>query len=428
MNKKNTYIFPLIVIGVLFGIFGLLTWINSILIPYFQIGLELTNFEAFLVTFASYSAYFIMAIPSAFVLNKTGYKRGISLGLVVMAVGTILFLPAAYSRAYILFLIGLFITGTGMALLQTAVNPYIVLLGPQESAAQRIGFMGLSNKVSGILGQRILGTVFLLDATVIINQIRDVSNAEKESILDNYILKVVDPYLIITGGLILLAIGVFFISLPEVDEGKSAHEVVDESSSKIRLKDLFKFPYLILGIIALFFEGACEVIPIDGVIVYSRSLGIPLDTARHFAEYTLYCMTLGYLASILLIPRYLSQQKALSLCAITGVILTVAVFLTNGITSAVLMILMGFISAWFWGTIWGLAIHNLGKYTKFGSALMLMAILGGGFFPLIFGSLIDTFSFRPQISVLMLIPCYLYLLYYAVRGHKVNKWGELLRR
>jgi len=363
-----------------------------------------------------------MAIPSAFILRRTGYKKGISLGLLVMAAGTILFLPAAYSRVYIIFLAGLFITGTGMVLLQTAVNPYVVIIGPQESAARRISFMGLSNKIAGIAGQRILGSVFLVDATLIVNKIGSADPAEKESILDKYVLKVIDPYLVITGVLIILAVIVFLSSLPEVEEEGPEDYPLSKDTGRVYAGGILKYPYLILGIIALFVEGACEVIPIDGVIVYSRSLGISLNEARHFAEYTLYCMLLGYTASILLVHKYISQQKALFLCSLSGIMLSLAAFSTTGMTSVTFIISMGFVSAWFWGTIWGLAIRKLGNYTKIGSALMLMSVIGGGIFPLIFGSLIDISPAYPQFAVLMLIPCYMYLFFYAVKGHKIKRW------
>ncbi len=418
MNGTKPYIYPLVIIGVIFGTFGFITWVNSILIPYFQIGLQLSNFESFLVTSASYSAYLFMALPSASVLRRTGYRKGMSLGLVIMAIGTFLFIPAALSRIYLVFLVGLFVTGTGMILLQTAVNPYVVLIGPQESAAQRIGFMGFSNKIAGILSQRILGGIFLVDASVIINRIREANSIQKEIILKDYILKVIDPYLVITGILILLAILLFFSSLPEVKED----EEKPSGPKKLKMKGIFHYPYLVLGIIALFVDGACEVIPIDGVIVYARSMGISIDIARNFAEYTLYCMVLGYLGSIIFIPKYISQQTALLLCSIAGISLSISAFFTHGMTSVILIISMGFVSAWLWGTIWGLAIHGLGKYTKTGSAFMLMSVVGGGLFPLIFGTLLDQFTAYPQTAILMLIPCYFYLFFYATKGYKIKSW------
>lgn len=423
MASSKSYVYPLVVIGILFGALGFITWVNGVLIPYFQLGLELTHVQSFLVTFASYGAYFIMSIPSAFVLRRTGYKKGISLGLIVMAVGSILFLPAANYRIYGMFLTGLFVTGTGMALLQTAVNPYIVIMGPQESAAQRIGFMGVSNKVAGILSQSVLGTFFLVGASEITKSLAVASPEEKEMILGDYVRRVEGPYLIITIVLLLLSVFIFFSGLPEVKEkGEDTDLKLKTSVEKVKVVGIFKFPYLILGIIALFVSGACEVIPIDGVISYAGSLGIPLDDARYFGAYSLYCMVFGYILSIVLIPKYISQERALLYVSITGVILSLLSYFSSGMTAVVFIITMGFVSAWLWGTIWGLAIRQLGRYTKLGSAVLMMSVVGGGIFPLIFGSLLDVFPRYPQSAILMLVPCYLYLSFYAVRGSKITQW------
>lgn len=421
MSKPKSYLYPMVILGILFFVFGFITWVNGILIPYFQICLELSNTEAFMVASASYAAYFFMAIPSAWVLKYTGYKKGMVIGLIVMALGTITFIPAAYTRTYLTFLTGLFITGTGLALLQTAANPYVAIVGPVKSTAQRIGFMGLSNKIAGIMSQRIIGAIFLLNADSIIASISNVSAQERARILDEYVLKVVNPYLVITGILLLLGVMIFFSKLPEINESESSS---DESSivEKSSKTSAVQYPYLVLGVIALFVAGACEVIPIDGIIVYSRSLGIPLEEARHFSEYTLYAMLLGYLASIMLIPKYLSQQGALMTCALLGLVLTLGAYFSDGMTSIYCLILMGFGAAWLWGTIWGLAIHDLGEHTKMGAALLLMSVVGGGIFPLIFGGLIDLNPEYSQTSVLMLIPCFLYLLFYAIWGYKINNW------
>ncbi len=418
--KSKSYLYPLTILAILFFVFGFITWVNGILIPYFQICLELTNFQSQWVAFAAYIAYFVMAVPSAWVLKHTGYKKGMVLGLVVMATGTLLFIPAAYARTYSLFLFGLFVTGTGLALLQTAANPYVAIIGPIESTAQRIGFMGLSNKIAGILSQRILGAIFLLDADVIINSISNVSAREKAGILDNYILKVVNPYIVITLILLLLAVMIFFSKLPEINDGTNE----PQQESQLSKSGVFHYPYLILGVLALFVSGACEAIPVDGIIIYSRALGIPLQEARHFGEYTLYAMLAGYLAQTILIPKYLSQHKALALCAVLGIVLSIGAYLTNGMTSVIFIIFMGFAAAWLWGTIWGLAIRDLGRFTKVGSALLLMSVVGGGVFPLLFGRLIDINPDRPQISILILVPCYLILLFYGTRGYRVTTWKK----
>lgn len=425
MTKAKAYVYPLTIIGILFFAFGFLTWINGILIPYFQICLELSNVQASLVAFAVYIAYFVMALPSAGILKFTGYKKGMVLGLIVMAVGTAVFVPAAYLRTYSLFLTGLFITGAGVTLLQTAVNPYVAIIGPMESTAQRIGFMGLANKFAGILGIGILGSIFLLDADNVIANVGKATIAQKSQILDAYVLKVVTPYIVITIVLLLLALMIFFSKMPEITETpKQDMEDADKESKS----SVFHYPYLILGVLGLFFSAACEGIPIDGIIIYSRALGIPVEEARHFTQYTLYAMVAGYLASTILIPRYLSQQRALQLCAVWGIALTLGSYFNEGLISIYCLILTGFGSAFLWGTIWGLSIRELGKYTKVGSAMLLMSVVGGGIFPAIFGKLLDDNISYPQNAVLLLIPCYLVLLFFSSLGYRMESWKTFSRK
>jgi glucose/galactose transporter len=419
MEAKKGYLYSLSIIGILFFVFGFITWLNGILIPYFQICLELTNFQSLWVAFASFIAYFFMAIPAAWILKFTGYKKGMVLGLVIMAVGTIMFIPAAYTRTYFLFLFGLFVTGTGLALLQTAANPYIAIVGPVESTAQRTSFMGIANKVAGIISQRVLGAIFLFNADSIIASTSNIPNTKKNAILDNYALKVIEPYLVITIILALLAFIILFSKLPEVND-----EDNQDASEKNISKGLLHYPYFILGIITLFFSEGCEVIAIDGIILYGRALGIPIELARFFTEYTLYAMLAGYLLGIMLIPKYLKQHTALQISSAWSIIMVLCSFFSNGIWSVYFMAGMGLGTALFWGTIWGLSIKNLGKRTKFGAALLIMAVSGGAIIPLIFGWLIDINPSHPQNAVLMLLPCLIILFTFSTWGYKINYWKK----
>lgn len=200
---------PLIMIGILFFVFGFVTWVNSVLIAFFKDAFDLNNFQSLLVTSAFFISYFVMAIPSSWVLAKTGFKNGMSFGLLAMAAGTLLFIPAAKVENYGLFLVGLFVIGTGLALLQTASNPYVTILGPSESAAQRISVMGICNKVAGILSQVIFGGLLLSSAA---------GSAKLET--------VIMPYGIMTAILVALALWVRFSSLPEVEAEETEEEKV----------------------------------------------------------------------------------------------------------------------------------------------------------------------------------------------------------
>jgi MFS transporter, FHS family, L-fucose permease len=423
MTSRNSYIFPLSVITLIFFVFGFIIWLNGILIPYFQICLELNNFQASLVVFAAYIAYFVMALPSARILQFTGYKKGMVLGLFVMSLGTVLFIPAAYTRTYGLFLSGLFVTGTGLTLLQAAVNPYVANIGPIQSTAQRVGFLGLANKIAGIFSITVLGSLFLLNADDIIASIGKAGITERARILDLYALKIVGPYIVISSVLLLLAALIYFSNLPEINESKVesdgiARELKPRSS-------IFHYPWLILGVISMLFAISCEIIPVDGIIIYSRSLGIPIEEARHFPTYTLVAMLLGYLSSIILIPKYLSQNRALQLCAVWGILLSIGSFLGAGRISIYCLILTGVGTAMLWGTIWGLSLRELGKYTKIGSAMLLMGIIGGAVLPVLFGRLIDHNPHYPQNAVLILIPFYLILLAFSSWGYRLDSWSLL---
>jgi MFS transporter, FHS family, L-fucose permease len=420
MNHSKYYTLSLTIITFIFFVFGFIIWVNGILIPYFQICLELNNFQASLVIFAANIAYFIMALPSAWVLEKTKYKNGMVLGLLIMTIGTLMFIPAAYTRTYSLFLTGLFVTGTGLTLLQAAVNPYIAILGPIESTAQRVGFLGLANKSVGIFSVTVLGSIFLLKADDIIAKINTVNALEKANILDEYALKIVNPYLIITAVLLLMALVIYFSKLPEIDDSKTEVEGI---SVEIESRDsVFQYPYLVLGVVTMFFASICEVIPVDSIIIYSRAIGLSIGDSRIYPVYALVAMLAGYFATIILIPKYISQHKTLQFTAYWGILLSLCSYFTEGKTAILLVALMGFGTAMLWGTIWGLSMRGLGKYTKIGGAMILMGIIGGAILPLLFGKLVDINPQHPQNAILIMIPIYLVILCYGIWGYKLEYW------
>lgn len=418
--KTKSYYLPLAIIALIFFAFGFILWLNGILIPYFKIFMELTNSQASLVVFAFYIAFFVMAIPSAWILKRTGYKKGLALGLAVMASGAFIFIPAAYTRTYGIFLTGLFIIGAGLTLVQTAANPYVAIIGPIESTARRVGFLGLANKTAGILSILVLSSIFLVDADDIIAKASVATLQEKTDIFNLYAMKIVNPYILITSILVLLAVLVYFSNLPEINEEKLPS---GETGGEIKpRKSIFHFPWLILGVITMFFSSSCEVIPIDGIILYSRSLGLSIEESRHLPIYTLVVMLMGYFTSIILIPKYLSQNKLLLLCSIWGISLSLGAYFSSGITSVYFLILTGFATAMFWGTIWGLSLRGLGKFTKIGGAMLLMGVIGGAVSPVIFGKLLDYNTHLPQNALLILIPFYLVLFAFSAWGYRLDNW------
>ena len=390
---------PLMMIGILFFVFGFITWVNSVLIAFFKDAFQLNNFDSLLVTFAFFISYFVMAIPSSWVLAKTGFKRGMSLGLLSMAIGTLLFIPAAKMANYPMFLFGLFVIGTGLALLQTASNPYVTILGPSESAAKRISVMGICNKVAGILSQFIFGGLFLSSGLV--------GNEKLNT--------VITPYGIMTVILIILAIWVWFSSLPEVE----AEEIKQENDS---VKDsVWSYPNLVLGLVAFFLYVGVEVIAGDTIINYGVSQGFDKDVAKIFTTYTLYGMLVGYIVGILFIPKYLSQQKALNYSAILGIVFSIGTIFFTGFTSVLCLALLGLANALMWPALWPLAIQGLGKFTKLGSALIIMMISGGALLPLLYGKIADQIG-DTQKAYIIMIPCYIFIYFYATIGHKKSSW------
>jgi len=415
-NSKKTYIISISIIGLLFFIFGFVTWLNGILIPYLQIACELTNFQALFVAFAFYISYTVMALPSSWILKKTGFKNGMMVGLLVMAVGTIIFVPAAQTRIYGIFLIGLFIMGTGLAILQTASNPYITIIGPRESAAKRISIMGIANKVAGALAPLILAYFILSDGDAFVENLKTLDETAKVLALDELAARVIMPYVVMTVVLVLLGVMMRFAPLPEIEEEED-ESTSDESTSKT---NIFQFPSLILGVLALFVYVGAEVIAGDTIIRYGISLGIPIDTAKVFTSLTLASMIVGYILGIILIPRYLSQQKALTISAVLGVVFSIAAIYSPPMISVTFVALLGLANALVWPAIWPLALHGLGKFIKTGSALLIMAIAGGAILPLVWGKLADDYS--SQAAYWVMIPLYLFIYFYAVKGHKLSSW------
>ncbi len=405
-NKNNNYLGPLIIIGILFFVFGFVTWVNATLISFFRKAFSLDNTSSYLVTFAFFISYTIMALPSSVVLKKTGFKNGMALGLLIMAVGTLIFIPAAQMASYPLFLVGLFTIGIGLTLLQTASNPYVTILGPKESAAQRISFMGIANKLAGVISQYIFAGILLAGGAVALS-------AEEE------LKKVEVPYLVLTVVLVVLAIVVRTTKgLPELE---AEEESADESKSAVQKNSIWQFPNLVLGIAAIFCYVGVEVIAADTVINYGISLGFPEEQAGKFGIYTLAGMMIGYMLGILLIPKYISQTRYLLLSGIMGIAFSLLAIFSDGLFSVYCIAFLGFAHALVWPALWPLALDGLGKFTKTASALLIMGISGGAVVPMAYGAIADKIGSTQQ-AYWLLIPLYGYILYYAISGHKKKNW------
>lgn len=416
--SPSRYVVSMLLVGGLFFIFGFVTWLNSTLIPFLKLTCNLdSDAKSFFVTFAFYMAYFFLAIPSSSILKKTGLKNGMSLGLFVMALGAVLFIPAAQSRSFTLFLAGLFVQGMGLSLLQTASNPYVSILGPIESAAQRISIMGIFNKIAGMLAPIVFGVILLDKADDIEKTLAATTDAAaKITILGEVANRIVMPYIILTIILVVLAIGIRYSPLPEI----SAEE--NTEGGKNDRKSIFDYPHAIAGAFAIFFYVGAEVMAGDIIGSFGKNLGFSTDDSKYFTSFTLFAMLLGYVVSLVLIPKFVKQEQWLNISVIIGIALTIVACITSGMTAVYCVAALGFANAVMWPAIFPLGIDGLGRWTQLGSALLIMGIAGGAVLPPLYGWLSKSMGFQMAFLVTML-PCYAYVGWFALRGHRLGRRG-----
>lgn len=428
-SKKNYYL-SMLILGGLFFIFGLVSWVNTILIPYFKFTCDLSIVQSYLVTFAFYIAYLLMSIPSSILLNKIGYKRGMMIGLWIMSIGSLLFLPAAYFRTYSIFLGGLFLLGIGLAILQSAANPYVTIIGNKESAASRLSFVGTFNKLAGILANLIFAAVVMgeSDKTIMaaIKSGLYVGQAKTEA-LDQLIRSVMMPYAVLAGVLFIFGFIVRYSVLPEIDTKSKNAEIVTSGGSKT---SIIQYPHLILGAFAIFFHVGSQMIGLASIINYAGTMGLNLETqAKAFPSYTMSLTLVGYLLGMFIIPKLISQKNALIICTIAGLILSLLVIFVHkqvvffGIHADIsiwFLVLMGLPNALIYAGIWPLAIDRLGKFTNLGSALLVMGLSGSAIMPLLYSIIAEKSDMITAYWVL--IPCFIYLIFYATKGHKIKCW------
>jgi FHS family L-fucose permease-like MFS transporter len=422
--KRSAQYIPMAVVALLFFVFGFLTWINAILIPYFKIACQLSNFQSYLVAFAFYISYFILSVPFSYLLKRTGFKNGIVIGLCIVAAGVLLFVPAAYYRSYVIFLTGLFGIGTGLALLQPAANAYVTTLGPMEKAARRISIVGICNKAAGIVAPILFASIILrVSDTTLFNALPSMTKLELNTALDELIARVILPYSVLAIIILALAGLVRYVRLPEVNEEDSIHASTHQ-------KTIFEFPHLILGALAIFFHVGTQVIAIDTIIGYASSMNISLMEAKVFPSYTLFATIVGYCLGIIFIPRFLNQLTVFRICAVMGLVITLLIVFASGTITLLghtadislwLVISLGLINAMVWAGIWPLALNGLGKFTKIGASVMIMGLCGSAILPLLYGYLVDVFDARHAYWVLF--PCYLFITFYACIGFKIRRWS-----
>ncbi len=423
-TNKQSSIVPMAIVATLFFILGFATWLNGSLMPFLQQVLQLSPFQASLIIFSFYIAVTFTALPSAMIIRKVGYKNGMALGMATMMVAGLLFIPAAKTQLFALFLFAQLVMGAGQTLLQTAVNPYVVRIGPEESAAARVSIMGILNKGAGVVAPIVFTALILSDFEGFVG--KKLSQADIDAMANGLIL----PYLGMAIFIGLLGFAVTKMPLPELIDD------ADEQKPG-QIKEALAHPNLALGIVALFVYVAVEVIAGDTIGSFALSLGV--EKYSVMTSYTMGFMVLGYFLGILLIPHLLSQQTALTISAVLGCMLTLMIVTGNNETvfistlfglkaalpdTLLLIAVLGFANAIVWPAVWPLALSGLGKLTSVGSGLLVMGIAGGAFGPLLWGLASGGVKSAEaqQMAYIVMLPCYLFILFYAVKGHKMKSW------
>ena len=423
-SARSSVATSILIIGVLFFLIGFFTWLNGPLITFVKLAFELDEVGAFLVLMVFYLSYFFLALPASWILKRTGMKKGLSLSLLVMAAGAVVFAHFAQQRWYPGALSGLFIIGSGLALLQTAVNPYISILGPIETAARRIALMGICNKIAGILAPLLIGTLVLHGIGDLSEQVAAADPVARNALLDTFAAKIQMPYMAMAGLLVVLAVGVLFSPLPELKTAE-ANATPARAPGLAERTSIFQFPHLWLGVLCLFVYVGVEVMAGDAIGTYGHGFNLPLDETKLFTSLTLAGMLLGYVVGLVAIPRFISQERYLTFSAVLGALLAIGAFLTKGYVSVGFVAALGFAHAMMWPAIFPLAIQGLGRFTEYGSALLIMGIAGGAVVPQLFVHLKQDHDFQ-LVFVMLMVPCYLYILYFALRGHKAGQRHDVV--
>lgn len=408
-SKLNNYIVPLAIVSVLYFVIGFGVGISGFLTPFLQGAFHLSTSQSYLVTAAIFSAFVLFGVPSGWVIKKVGYKYGMVIAFFVMAIGMVLFVPSSYLLSFPLFLLALFIGGIGNTLLQAAVNPYVTIIGPKESAVKRMSLMGIMNKSAWWLSSLFLGLFMNL------NNVR----------LDDVIV----PFYIVTGILVALGIFMYFSPLPEVKaEGEGVNDEATASGYAANKTSIFQFPHLLLGVLAIFIYVGIETLPMVSIIGFAKAIfGDTSANLDRFAMFVPLGLVLGYIFGVVMIPRFLSQTEVLKLFSWIGIFSALLLIFLPGKYGIYCLSFIGFSNSLMWPSIWPLAIFDLGKFTKTGSSFLVMGIVGGAVIPLIFGFIIDNIK-TTEVAVVsdyqnaywLFIPAYLYILFFAVSGSKIR--------
>ena len=409
-SSKNKIgpVVPLMIVGIVFFVIGFGVGISGFLTPALRSAFNLTTGQSYLVTAAIFSAFVIFGRPTGWVIKKIGYRRAMMVAFFIMALGMWLFVPSSNSVSFPLFLVALFVGGMGNTLLQGAVNPYITILGPENTAAVRMSLMGIMNKLAWWIAPLFLG-LFI-----------DLANVQ--------VADIIMPFYIVTGILLVLGIFIYFAPLPEVKAaGEDEADETAASSYAANKTSILQFPHLLLGVLALFLYVGIETLPMASIIDFARSTFGDVPNLEGYSKFVTLGLVAGYIFGVIAIPRFISQQKALVSFALIGITASLLLIYMPAKFAFYALLLASFANSLMWPAIWPLALKDLGKFTKAGASLLVMAIFGGAVIPLAFGFIVDAVKTTEvavvdnyQTAYWIMVPCYLFILYFAVSGHKIR--------
>ncbi|WP_438383224.1 glucose/galactose MFS transporter [Asaia sp. BMEF1] len=402
----------LAVAALIFFAMGFVTWLNGPLISFVRVAFSLSEFSAFFIPLAFYFSFFLFSIPTSLIASKLGLKKGLTLSVLVSALGVAVFGQFVAWRIYPGALTGLLILGAGISLMQVVINPLVSLLGPPERAAQRISIMGICNKTAGILAPIVLGLLVMRNIGAVAEKAQSATDpAVREALLNNFVQALYAPYLGMAGILVLIAIVVAFAPLPNLE----APVITSGEGSQHRF---FK-PHLVFGFIAMFLYVGIEVMAGDAIGTYGQGFGLPLDETKFFTALTLTGMLLGYIMGFIIVPRFFKQEVYMQISCAVGCVLTILALLTQGYASVFCVALLGVTNAMIMPTIFPIAIRGAGHMTAMASAVMVMSYSGGAIVPQFYVWLKPAFGFQGMFAMIV-IPAYLVIMAYSRRYGRVG--------
>jgi MFS transporter, FHS family, L-fucose permease len=411
---ERRFVLPLILVTSLFFLWALGVNLNDILIPHLKKAFSLTDFRSSLIQSAFFGGYFVAALPAGWLMQRVGYKRGILIGLLICASGAFLFIPAAIVRVYGLFLCALFVMACGQCFLEVAANPYVTTLGPPETSERRLNIAQSFNSVGAVVTP-FLGAAFILSG--IEYTAAQLSAMTPQQVLayrvsEANMVKV--PYLVIAGIFLCVATLIYLSNLPEI---KEAAGPADTSMAAGDRRGIWAHAHLIKGVLAQFFYVGAQVGVASFVIRFAEHMlpGTHEKVAAHYLQMHLIGFMVGRFAGSAMM-KYIPAPKLLSLFAAGALVCVLVTLGASGSAPVWAVVLLGFFHSIMFPTIFALSLKGLGPYTKLGSSLLVMSIIGGAVCPAIMGLISDATNI--QRAFVIPLVCYIYVLYFAARGYK----------